>query len=133
MPELSGQQRRRMAELEPRFANLRLVDAVELKMEILFRCTACGTSRSWRRDTMLGRARGLLGATMAEIQRRTPCPRSCYRLPAMAAHGGVWDLQHLAEQLRWDAISALTEAGLDPTAYGYGWRPSSPAQKPARR
>ena len=125
MPELSDQQRRKMAELEPRFARMRLVDALEHKMEILFRCTACGTSRSWRRDTMLGRARRLLGTTMAEIQRRTPCPRCGYRMPAMAPHGGVLDPGNLAERFRWDAITALSEAGLNPTDYGYGWQPPS--------
>ncbi|PZR35504.1 hypothetical protein [Caulobacter segnis] len=123
MPELSDQQRRKMAELEPRFAALRLVDALELKMDIRFRCVACGTSRSWRRDTMLGRARRLLGATMAQIQRRAPCPRCGYRMPVMVAVGGVLDPGPLAEQFRWEAITALSEAGLNPADYGYGWRP----------
>lgn len=123
MPELSDQQRRKMAELEPRFARLRLVDALELKMEILFKCTACGTSRSWRRHTMLGRARKLLGATITEIQKRTPCPRCGYRMPAMAPSGGVLDPGDLADRFRWDAITALSEAGLNPADYGYGWRP----------
>ena len=123
MPELSDQQRRKMAELDPGFARLRLVDALERKMEILFRCTACGASRSWRRDTMLGRARRLLGATMTEIQKRTPCPRCGYRMPAMAPSGGVLDPGDLAERFRWEVITALSDAGLNPGDYGYGWRP----------
>ncbi|AZS19191.1 hypothetical protein [Caulobacter sp. FWC26] len=123
MPELSDQQRRRMTELDPRFAALRLVDALERKMEIVFRCTACGTSRSWRRDVMLGRARPLLGLTMAQIQKRTPCPRCGYRMPAMAPSGGVLEPGDLAEQFRWEVITALSEAGLNPADYGYGWRP----------
>lgn len=127
MPELSDPQRRKMAQLEPRFAALRLVDALERKMEIVFRCTACGTSRSWRRDVMLGRARSLLAMTMAQIQRRTPCPRCGDRIPAMAPGGGVLDPGDLAEQFRWEAVTALSEAGLDPADYGYGWRPGAAA------
>jgi ribosomal protein L37AE/L43A len=122
MPELSDSQRRKMAELDPRFAKARLVDAVELKWEIVFRCTVCGTSKSWRRDTMLGRARTMLNMTMAEIQRRVPCPRCGAHMPAMA-QSGVWDPQDHAERFKWEAIEALRAAGLNPLDYGYGWRP----------
>lgn len=127
MPELSDQQRRKLTALEPRFAQLRLVEAFERKMEIQFICIDCRTSRTWRRDVMLGRASSLLGATMSEIQRRTPCPRCGRRMPAMSAIGGVWDAGELADQFRWEAISALAEAGLNPGDYGYGWRPPTRA------
>lgn len=122
MPELSDQQRRKLAELEPRFAAARLVDALELKWEILFRCMSCGTSRTWRRDTMLGRAKALLGATMAEIQRRTPCPRCGQHMPQMS-FSGMDGPGPLADQLRSDLIHTLIDAGLKPTDYGYGWAP----------
>ena len=72
---------------------------------------------------MLGRARPLLGLTMAQIQKRTPCPRCGYRMPAMAPSGGVLEPGDLAEQFRWEVITALSEAGLNPADYGYGWRP----------
>jgi hypothetical protein len=121
VPELSDSQRRKLAELEPRFAAMRLVDAFERKWEIQFRCTVCGTAKTWRRDVMLGKARALLGLTMAEIQRRTPCPRCGCRMPQMAM-SGVFDPAHLAEQYRWEAIAALADAGLNPDDYGYGWR-----------
>lgn len=125
MPELSEQQRRKLTALDPRFAQLRLVDALERKMEIHFACVDCRTTRTWRRDVMLGRARVLLGATMAQIQHRTPCPRCGRRMPMMTAIGGVWDPGDLAEQFRWEVITALSEAGLNPSDYGYGWRPPS--------
>lgn len=122
MPELSDSQRRKLVELEPRFAATTLVRALELKWEIHFQCTACRSTKTWRHDTMLGRAKALLKLTMAEIQRRTPCPRCGARMPAMA-QSGIWDPQDLAEQFKWDAIEGLRRAGLDPLDYGYGWRP----------
>lgn len=126
MPELSDQQRRRLAELEPRFASARLVDMLELKMEVTFKCLACGATKTWRRDTMLGRAKGLLGLTMAEVQKRAPCPRCGRKMPAMAPSGGVWNPQGLAAQYRAEVMEALAEAGLKPSDYGYGWRTQSP-------
>lgn len=125
MPELSDAQRRKIAELDARFAAARLVDALELKWEITFRCLACGTSRTWRRDIYLGRARALLGMTMAEIQRRTPCPRCGRRMPQMSFSGGLEGPGPLAEQLRYELINTLIDAGLKPTDYGIGWRPQS--------
>lgn len=121
MPELSDQQRRRLMALEPHIARARLVDLLERKCELAFRCLACGTSKTWRRDTMLGRAKGLLGLTLAEIQRRTPCPRCGARMTQLAV-SGVWEPQDLAERFRWEAIEALHAAGVDPRALGYGWR-----------
>lgn len=122
MPELSDQQRRKLAQLDPWLASARLIDALERRWEIHFRCTACGATKTWRRDTMLGRARGLLGATMAEIQRRTPCPQCAARMPAMSV-SGVIDPGPAAERLRWELISTLIDAGLKPTDYGIGWQP----------
>jgi endogenous inhibitor of DNA gyrase (YacG/DUF329 family) len=124
MPELSEQQRRKMVELDARFAAARLVDALELKWDITFRCAACGTSKTWRRDTMLGRARPLLGSTMAEIQRRTPCPRCGRRMPQMN-FSGMEGPGPLADQLRAELINTLIDAGLKPTDYGIGWTPSA--------
>lgn len=120
MPELSDQQRRKLMALEPHYAQARLVDLFERKCELTFRCLACGTSKTWRRDTMLGRARPLLGLTLAEIQRRTPCPR-CGAHLAQLTVSGVWEPQDLAERFRWEAIDALREAGVDPQALGLGW------------
>lgn len=125
MPELSDQQRRKMVELDPRFAAARLVDALELKWEIIFKCATCGTSRTWRRDTYLGRARPLLGLTMAEIQRRTPCPRCGRRMPQMG-FSGTDGPGPFADQLRYELINTLVEAGLKPTDYGICWAPSPP-------
>jgi len=122
MPELSDRQRRKIAELETWFASARLVEALERNWEIHFRCTVCGATKTWRRDTMLGRARGLLGLTMAQIQARTPCPQCGARTPAMWM-SGVIDPGPEAEPLRWALINALLDAGLRPSDYGYGWRP----------
>ncbi|ADG10943.1 hypothetical protein B7G68_12735 [Caulobacter segnis] len=121
MPELSDQQRRKLMALEPHYAQVRLVDLFERKCELSFRCLACGTSKTWRRDTMLGRARPLLGLSLAEIQRRTPCPR-CGAHLAQLTVSGVWEPAELAERFRWEAIDALREAGVDPQALGFGWR-----------
>lgn len=60
MSELSDHQRCKLMNLEPRYAQARLVDLFERKCELIFRCLACGTGKTWRRDTMLGRARPLL-------------------------------------------------------------------------
>lgn len=122
MPELSDAQRRKMVELTPRFATARLVDALELNWEITFRCMACGTSKTWRRDTFLGKAKRLLGSTMAEIQRRTPCPRCGSRMPQMIFNG-MDGPGPLADQLRYELINTLIDAGLKPTDYGIGWVP----------
>lgn len=124
MPELSDQQRRKLAELEPEFAKARLVDALELRWDIHFRCLACGSTRTWRRDTMLGRARALLGRTMAEIQRRAVCPRCDRRMPQMW-FGGVKGAGPLADRYRSELITTLLDAGLAPTDYGIGWQPPS--------
>lgn len=126
MPELSDQQRRKLTELEPWFASARLIDALERRWEIQFRCTVCGASKTWRRDTYLGRARALLGATMAEIQRRVPCPQCGTRMPMMTP-SGVIEPGPDAESLRWELISTLVDAGLKPSDYGIGWRPPSGA------
>lgn len=112
-----------MVTLEPRFAAARRVDALELKWEITFRCMACGTSKTWRSDTYLGRARPLLGLTMAEIQRRTPCPRCGRRAPQMIFSGIDAPGPH-AEHLRYALINTLIDAGLKPSDYGIGWLPS---------
>lgn len=122
MPELSDAQRRKMVELPPRIAAARLVDALELKWEITFRCATCGTSKTWRRDTFLGKAKPLLGVTMAEIQRRTPCPRCGRRMPQMIFNG-MDGPGPLADQLRYELINTLIDAGLKPTDYGIGWAP----------
>jgi hypothetical protein len=124
MPELSDQQRRKAAELDPWFASARLVDALERHWEIHFRCTTCGATKTWRRDTYLGKARGLLGATMGEIQRRAPCPNCGARMPAMSA-SGVIDPGDATGRLRWELINTLIDAGLKPTDYGIGWQPPS--------
>lgn len=123
MPELSDQQQRKIAELEPWFASARLIDALELGWEIHFRCPACGTKKTWRKEVMLGRARALLPTTMAEIQRRTPCPRCGRRGPAMAASGMCNPTPEMAERLRWELINTLIDAGLKPNDFGIGWRP----------
>lgn len=125
MPELSDSQRRKMVELDPRFAAARLVDALELKWEITFRCTTCGTSKTWRRDTYLGRAKRLLGMTMGQIQQRTPCPRCGHRMPQMIFNG-MDGPGPLADQLRYELINTLIDAGLKPTDYGIGWAPTPP-------
>lgn len=125
MPELSEAQRRKMVELDPHMAAARLIDALELKWEITFRCAACGTSKTWRRDTFLGRAKGLLGQTMAQIQKRTPCPRCGRRMPQMVFNG-VEGAGHMADQLRGELINTLIDAGLKPTDYGIGWSPPAP-------
>jgi len=122
MPELSEQQLRKMVELEPWFAAARLIDALERRWEIHFRCAACGATKTWRRDTMLGRARRLLGATMAEVQRRVPCPRCGARIPAMSVSGAMEGGPD-ADRLRWELINTLIDAGLKPTEYGIGWQP----------
>jgi len=123
VPELSDQQRRKLVELEPWFASARLIDALERRWEIHFRCTGCGATKTWRRDTFLGRARPLLGCTMAEIQKRTPCPHCGGRIPAMVA-SGVIDPGDGVDRLRWELINALVDAGLKPMDYGIGWAPA---------
>lgn len=70
MPEPSDSDRRKAAQLEPWLAGARLVDALERGWDIHFRCQFCGTTKTWRRDTLLGRARALLGCTLAQIQRK---------------------------------------------------------------
>lgn len=126
MPELSERQRERLVELEPWLSSARLIDALERKWEVHFRCLECGATKTWRRDTMLGRAQKLLGRTFAEIQRMTPCPRCGRHRPAIRV-AGVIDPGHDADLLRYELINTLLEAGLKPTDYGIGWKP--PAER----
>ncbi|NGM49308.1 hypothetical protein G5B46_06790 [Caulobacter sp. 602-2] len=124
MPERSDAQRRKAAELSPEFAQVRLVEAFEREWEIGFECLHCGARRTWRRDVMLGRARRLLNATMAQIKAKAVCPRCPGRPPAMSFSG----LMHPAdpERARWRAVEALLEAGINPSDYGYGYQPGRP-------
>ncbi|MEW6390215.1 MAG: hypothetical protein AB1542_07255 [Pseudomonadota bacterium] len=121
MPEPSDADRRKAARLDPAFAGARLIDALERGWEIGFRCQYCGAGKTWRRDTMLGRARRYLNCTMAEIQARLPCPRCPGRMPIMTM-SGVIDPGD-AEARRWATVSLLLDVGLNPTDYGYGWAP----------
>jgi DNA-directed RNA polymerase subunit RPC12/RpoP len=129
MPEPSDSDRRKAAQMEPWLAGARLVDALERGWEIHFRCQYCGTTKTWRRDTMLGRARPLLGDTFDQIQRKAACPRCPGRLPILWM-SGVQDPGPQAERLRWDVINTLLDAGLSPSDYGYGWRPPSTVARP---
>jgi hypothetical protein len=120
MPEPSARDRERAAQLDPAFANRRLVDALERGWEIEFRCQYCGSSKTWRRDVMLGRARRCLGMTMVEIQARAVCPRCPGRSPIMS-FSGVLEPGDM-ERRSWVLINTLLDAGVDPTSLGYGWR-----------
>jgi hypothetical protein len=120
MPEPSASDRRKAAALDPWFAEARLVDALERGWEIHFRCQYCGTAKTWRRDTMLGRAKGLLNATMTQLQARALCPRCPGRMPIVWM-SGVIDPGD-AEGRRSRLIETLLEAGLTPGDYGYAWR-----------
>lgn len=120
MPEPSARDRQKAAQLDLAFANRRLVDALERGWEIEFRCQYCGASKTWRRDVMLGRARAYLGMTMADIQARAVCQRCPGRLPIMS-FSGVMEPSDM-ERRRWALINTLLDAGLDPTALGYGWQ-----------
>ncbi len=120
MPEPSARDREKAAQLDPAFANRRLVDALERGWEIEFRCQYCGSSKTWRRDVMLGRARRYLGMTMVEIQARAVCPRCPGRSPIMS-FSGVLEPGDM-ERRSWDLINTLLDSGVDPTALGYGWR-----------
>ena len=120
MPEPSDSDRRKAAALDPRFAQSRLIEALERGWEIGFRCQYCGASRTWGHDIMLGRARRYLNCTMAQIQACIPCPRCPGRLPIMTQSGVVNPPDLERRQGR--VVQALREAGLDPSDYGYGRR-----------
>lgn len=112
-----------MAELQAEFARYRLVDALERHWTITFRCQYCGTSKTWHRDTFLGRALPFLNATMTEIQRKVVCPRCPGHMPIMT-FSGVLDPGAEADRLRNEVITTLLNAGLQPRDYGLAW-PSS--------
>ena len=121
MPEPSDSDRRKAAQLPPEFACFRLVDALERGWEISFRCQYCGTTKTWHRAVMLGRARRYLGCSMAEVQAKAVCPRCPGHMPIMA-FSGVIEPDDM-ERRRWDLISTLLDSGIDPLDLGYGWRP----------
>lgn len=124
MPEPSDADRRKAAHIAPPFDQARLVDALERGWEITFRCQYCGSSRTWRRDVMLGRARPLLNLTMPQIQARVACPRCPGRIPTMSFSGVMTPAD--PERARWAAVEALLDAGLNPSDYGYGHAPPGP-------
>jgi hypothetical protein len=123
MPEPSDADRRKAARLDPAIADARLIDALERGWEIGFRCQYCGAGRTWRRDTMLGRARRYLNCTMAEIQARLPCPRCPGRMPIITMSGVIDPGDTQAR--RWATAALLLNAGLNPADYGYGWTPAA--------
>jgi hypothetical protein len=118
MPEPSDNDRRKASQLDPAFANYRLVDALERGWEIGFRCQYCGATKTWRRDIMLGRAKAYLGRTMAQIQAHAVCPRCPGRMPIMSMSGVVHPTD--MDRRHWELINALLDAGIDPTSLGYG-------------
>lgn len=118
MPEPSYADRRKAAQLDPQFARARLVEALERGWEIGFRCQYCGAGATWRRQTMLGRAKRYLNCTMAEIQARLACPRCPGRMPILSLSGVIAPGQ--AEYRRQSTMALLRQAGLDPIDYGYG-------------
>ncbi len=120
MPEPSARDREKAAQLEPRFAAARLVEALERGWEIHFRCQYCGATSTWGREVMLGKARRYLNCTMCQIQARVPCPRCPGRRPAMWMSGVVEPTD--VDRRKWATAAALFEAGLNPAEFGYGWR-----------
>ena len=120
MPDPGARDREKAAQIDPAFASRRLVDALERGWEIEFRCQDCGSTKTWRRDVMLGRARRYLGMTMVEIQASAVCSRCPGRWPVMS-FSGVLEPGDM-ERRSWDLINTLLDAGVDPTALGYGWR-----------
>jgi len=119
VPEPSDADRRKAAQIAAPFDKARLVDALERGWEITFRCQYCGSSKTWRRDVMLGRARKLLNLTMPQIQAKVSCPRCPGRMPALSFSGLMTPAD--PDRARWALIETLIDAGLNPTDYGYGW------------
>ncbi len=124
MPEPSDSDRRKAAELPAWFANTRLVQALEYQWELHFRCQFCGATRTWRRDTMLGRMRTSLNATLGAIQARARCHR-CRHGQAIMTMTGLQDPGPYADAYRRQVVETLLEADLNPADYGYGWRPQA--------
>ena len=122
MPEPSHSDREKAARLPSWLAQTRLVQSVELRWEVHFRCQFCGAAKTWRRDVMLGRLRPALNATFAQIHKKTRCPRCGGALPIMSVTG-VRDPGPMAAGWRRALVEELIDLGLNPADYGYGLRP----------
>jgi hypothetical protein len=116
MPEPSDNDRRKAAGLNPSFAQMRLIDALERDWVIHFRCQYYGAGKSWHREKMLGAHRRYLNCTMSEIQARVPCPHCPGRVPIMTMSGVIEPADQ--ERRRRATVKRLVDSGLDPTDYG---------------
>lgn len=100
----------------------RLVEILEYGWDLSVVCTACGEHVRRSKDHFLGPWRKYLNADVKELTKRLKCPcgaQACRssEMGGTYAHFGMVS-DYFAGRAR-HIRRTLTEAGLDPAAYGY--------------
>lgn len=100
----------------------RLVEVLEYGWDLAIRCTACGAHETRSVDHFLGPWRKYLNADVQELTKRLRCEckaQACVSsiMGGRYAHFGMLH-DAVNGRARW-IRKALSEAGLDPAAYGY--------------
>ena len=114
----------------------RLVEHLEYGWDLAVQCEACGSGKTLSLADYLGPLRRYLNADVADLTKRLKCAcgaqacRSSTRGGTYARFGMVSDVEN--GRARW-IRQALTEAGLDPAAYGYPPIDLPPPPSPWRR
>jgi hypothetical protein len=105
-------------------ASLQVRQLIERDKELVFTCPACERSNIWTMSDIVGRFRSSPGATLASIQQHSKCP-GCGGRANVATVEGPHSAQLLAGRHDFQELQArfvrrvLTEAGIDPTSWGY--------------
>lgn len=100
----------------------RLVEVLEHGWDLAVKCEACDRPERFSKAQFVGPWRKYLNAPITELTKRLKCPcgeqacRSYVLGGSYAWFGMVAD--YFEGRARW-IRNALTEAGLDPAAYGY--------------
>lgn len=100
----------------------RLVEVLEYGWDLAVKCEACGRQTRYSKAQFVGPWRKYLNAAIGELTKRLKCEckaQACrsYVLGGSYAHFGMVS-DYFAGRAIW-IRKALSEAGLDPAAYGY--------------
>lgn len=106
----------------PRASSYRLVEILEHGWALRVRCLVCNRHSTIGPAEMLGPLRKYLNASMREVQPRLVCECGGRDAQTYEVAGGYRNLGMVYDTFdasaRW-LRAKLTEAGLDPAAYGY--------------
>lgn len=100
----------------------RLVEVLEYGWDLAVRCEACGRPDRFSKAQFVGPWRKYLNAPVGELTKRLKCHCGAQASRSYVLGGNYAHFGMVADYLRGRALwirRVLTEAGLDPAAYGY--------------